>query len=167
MNALGVNLPGLIAQIVNFLLLLTVLYLLLYKPVVKMLDQRSKRIQESLDQADRLKTDSAKGEEQVKEQIDKAREEGRAIVAAATQVGDRVREDARLQAKTEADAIVARAGAEVRRERDDAIEELRRQFADLTVIAAERVINSSLDKDKHRRLIEEVLEQSRGIGRNN
>jgi len=111
-NALGVNLPGLIAQIVNFLLLLTVLYLLLYKPVVKMLDQRSKRIQESLDQADRLKTDSAKGEEQVKEQIDKAREEGRAIVAAATQVGDRVREDARQQAKVEADAIVARARAE-------------------------------------------------------
>lgn len=167
MNALGINLPGLIAQIVNFLLLLTVLYLLLYKPVVKMLDQRSKRIQESLDQADRLKADTAKAEDQVKQQIDKAREEARGIVTQATQVADRVREEGRQQAKVEADAIVARARAEVRRERDDAIEELRRQFADLTVLAAERVINSSLDKDRHRRLIEEVLEQSRTMGRNN
>ena len=166
MEALGVNLPGLIAQIVNFSLLLLILYMVLYKPIIRMLDQRSQRIQESLEQADRLREETSAGEAQVKEQIDEARQEGRNIVAQATQVADRVREEAREQARTEADNIVARARTELQRERDEAIEELRRQFADLTVTAAERVINTSLDRDQHRRLIEEVLDQSRNIGQN-
>jgi F-type H+-transporting ATPase subunit b len=163
---LGVNLPGLIAQIVNFSLLLLVLYLLLYKPVVRMLDQRSKRIEDSLEQADRLKEETSLAEEQVKEQIEEARQEGRNIVAQAAQVAERVREDSRTQARQDAETIVTRARADVQRERDEAIEELRRQFADLTIIAAERVINTSLDRDQHRRLIEEVLDQSRHMGSN-
>ncbi len=166
MKELGVNLPGLIAQIVNFSLLLLVLYLLLYKPVVRMLDQRSKRIEDSLEQADRLKEETSLAEEQVKEQIEEARQEGRNIVAQAAQVAERVREDSRTQARQDAETIVTRARADVQRERDEAIEELRRQFADLTIIAAERVINTSLDRDQHRRLIEEVLDQSRHMGSN-
>ena len=166
MKELGVNLPGLIAQIVNFSLLLLVLYLLLYKPVVRMLDQRSKRIEDSLEQADRLKEETSLAEEQVKEQIEEARQEGRNIVAQAAQVAERVREDSRTQARQDAEMIVTRARADVQRERDEAIEELRRQFADLTIIAAERVINTSLDRDQHRRLIEEVLDQSRHMGSN-
>ncbi len=163
---LGINLPGLIAQIINFGLLLGILYLVLYKPVLRMLDQRSQRIKESLEQAERLEHESARAEERVKEQIDAARQEGRTIVAQATEVADRVREEARGQARTEAEAIIERARAEVRRESDEASEELRRQFADLTVAAAERVIRSSLDVEQHRRLIDEVLQESGNIGRN-
>ncbi len=166
MDALGVNLPGLIAQIINFSLLLGLLYMLLYKPVVRMLDQRAQRIKESLDQAERLKAETARSEEAVKRQIDEARQEGRNIVAQATQVAERLREEAREQARKDAEAIITRARAEVQRERDQAIEQLRSQFADLTVLAAERVINVSLDKQQHRRLIEEVLQQSPNIGNN-
>ena len=166
MDALGVNLPGLIAQIINFSLLLGLLYFVLYKPVVRVLDKRSERIKESLDQAERLKEETTRSEEVVKQQIDEARQEGRNIVAQATQVAERVREEAREQARGEAEAIIVKARAEVLRERDEAIEEVRGQFADLTILAAERVINTSLDREQHRRLIEEVLEQSPNIGRN-
>jgi F-type H+-transporting ATPase subunit b len=165
-SALGINLAGLLAQIINFTVLVTLLYLLLYKPVVRMLDQRSQRIKESLAQADRLKEDTARAEEEVKKQIEAARQEGRALVAQAQQVADRLREEAREQAKVESDAIVARAKAEVQRERDEAVEVLRRQFADLTMVAAERVVKASLDKDRHRRLIDEVLAESPQFRRN-
>jgi len=47
MEAIGVNLPGLITQIVSFVILFAALYALLYKPVLRMLDQRSSRIKES------------------------------------------------------------------------------------------------------------------------
>jgi F-type H+-transporting ATPase subunit b len=166
LDALGINIPGLIAQIINFTLLLTILYLVLYRPVTRMLDQRTKRIQESLEQAERLKQETAKAEDEVKKQIDQARLEGRNLVQQAQQVADRLRADAQTQAKAEADAIIARAQEAVRRERDEAIEVLRRQFADLTVVAAERVIKASVNKDQHRRLIEEVLEQSSQFKRN-
>ena len=163
---LGINLPGLIAQIINFGLLLGILYVVLYKPVLRMLDQRSQRIKDSLEQAEQLQQESAQAEEQVKQQIDDARREGRNIVAQATEVADRVREEARTQARTEAEAIIERGRAEVQRERDEAMEELRRQFADLTVSAAERVIRTSLDVERHRQLIDEVLQESGNIGRN-
>ena len=166
MEALGVNLPGLIAQIVNFSLLLGILYMVLYKPVTRMLDQRSERIKDSLEQADRLRAETTRGEERVKEQLDEARQEGRNIVAQATQVAERVREEAREQARTDAEAIITRAQTEIQRQGNEAIEELRRQFADLTIIAAERVINTALDKEQHRRLIEEVLQQSGNVSRN-
>ncbi|MCH7552422.1 MAG: F0F1 ATP synthase subunit B [Chloroflexi bacterium] len=166
MDALGINLPGLIAQIINFTLLLGILYLVLYKPILRMLDQRSQRIQESLDTADRVQQESVQADEEVKKQINAAREEGRNIVGQATQVAERVREDARTQARTEAEAILQRAQAEIQRERDQAIEELRLQFAELTIAAAERVINASLDSNDHRRLIEEVLQESGNLGRN-
>ncbi len=166
MSALGLNLPGLIAQIINFALLITILYILLYKPVVRMLDQRSKAIQDSLSAADKVKEEAAKGEEEVKKRIDQAALEGRNMVAQATQVADRLREEARNQARQDAEAILVRARAEIERERDDAIEELRRQFADLTITAAERVIKTSLNKDQHQRLIQEVLEQSPQLRKN-
>jgi len=158
-DALGINLPGLVAQIINFTILLTVLYLLLYKPVIRMLDQRSDRIRDSLDQADRLKAESADAAEAVKNQIEDARQEGRNIVAQATQVAERVREEAREQARRDAEQIATRAQADIQRERDDALERLRAQFSDLAILAAERVINSSLDAAQHRRLIDEVLQE--------
>lgn len=163
---MGINLPGLIAQIINFSLLITALYFVLYKPVLKMLDQRSLKIKESLEQADRLKADTAKAEEGIKAQIEQARQEGRNIVAQATQVADRMREEARGQAKAEADAILVRARAEIAAEREAALEELRRQFADLTIAAAGKVVNASLDKNQHKRLIDEVLAQGGNLGKN-
>ena len=160
MDALGINLPGLIVQLVNFALLLLVLRLVLYKPILKMLDQRRERIAESLQAADSMKQQAAAAETQVQEELAKARAEGQALIAAAQQNASRIQEDARTQAKTEADALVARARQEIELERDNAIARLRSEFADLAVSAAEKVINQSLDRSAHQRLIEETLSQS-------
>ena len=59
MEALGINVPGLVTQIVGFLILFGILYLLLYKPILRMLDQRSVRIRESLEAAQRAQEGAA------------------------------------------------------------------------------------------------------------
>ena len=56
--------------------------------------------------------------------------------------------------------MIARAHSEIQRERDEAVEKVRREFASLAIVAAEKVINTSLDKEQHRKLIEDVLEES-------
>ena len=71
-----------------------------------------------------------------------------------------MKEEAREAARGEAEIILERARAEIQSERDAAIQELRSQFADLTILAAERVINKSLDKDAHRDLIQQTLEEA-------
>jgi F-type H+-transporting ATPase subunit b len=102
----------------------------------------------------------AKTEGQVKEELGAARAERQNILAQAEQVGQQVKEEAREQAKQDAEVMVAKARSEIERERDEAIAELKREFADLAILAAEKVINETLDKEKHRKLIDEVLEQA-------
>lgn len=162
MGDIGINVPGLVAQLVCFFLLFGLLTVVLYKPVRRMLDERAARIKESMDQAEQIKEQMARTEEQVKEQLGAARREGQDILAQAAQMGERLKEEARGEARQEAEVIVARARTEIERERDEAIEEVKRQFVDLAITAAEKVVNETLDRKKHRRLIEEVLEQAPG-----
>jgi F-type H+-transporting ATPase subunit b len=160
MEDIGISLSGLIAQLVNFFILFGLLFLLLYKPVMRMLRERSEKIKDSMEQAEQIKEKMAQTEQQVREQVEAARRDGQSIMAQAGQIGEQLKEAARQEARQEAEVIVARARVEIDRERDAAIDELRRQFTDLAIMAAEKVINETLDKERHRRLIDEVLEQA-------
>ena len=161
MDKLGFNIPVLIAQLVNFTVLLVILRAFAYKPILGMLDRRSQRIRESLEAADQMKQQTARAEQDVKEQLDKARQEGQALIGQAQQIATRIQAEARQQAQQEAEALLARARSEIALERDGAIAELRKEFADLTISAAEKVIGQSLDRRAHQRLIQEVLTESR------
>jgi F-type H+-transporting ATPase subunit b len=157
---LGINWAVFITQVVTFIILLVILRVFAYKPVMRMLDERSKRIRESMDQAEALKEQSARAEEQVKKQLEEASREGQERLARAVKAGEDVRQKAQEDARKDADILLSRARAEIQRERDDAIAGVRREFADLTVLAAGKVIEKSLDKEEHRELIDKVLEES-------
>ncbi len=66
-------------------------------------------------------------------------------------------------ARQEAEILITRARAEIQREHDEAISALRKEFAGLTILAAEKVIDHSLDKRTHRQLIDQVFEESSGL----
>ena len=157
---LGLDLATFIGQLVSFLILLGLLVYFGYKPIRKMLDERENRIRESMEQAEATKQEYECAKVAVQEQISKARQEGQTVISQATQIGDRLKEEAKEEARKEAQTIVARTRVELERERDKAIDDLRREFADTAILAAEKVINETLDKEKHRKLIEEALEES-------
>ena len=157
---LGLDLATFIGQLVSFLLLLGLLVYFGYKPIWKMLDERENRIRESMEQAEATKQEYERAKVAVQEQVSKARQEGQAVISQATQIGDRLKEEAKKEARKEAQAIVDRTRVELERERDKAIDDLRREFVDTAILAAEKVINEALDKEKHRKLIEEALEES-------
>jgi F-type H+-transporting ATPase subunit b len=157
---LGVNLPVLVAQLINFTALLILLRLFVYKPVLKMLDERRERIREGLNAAERGREAAVEANREAQAQIDAARREGQAIIAQAQQVAQRMQEEGIERARIEQEAILARARAEIELERDSAIAELRKEFADLTIAAAEKVIGQSLDRAAHQRLIEQALSES-------
>jgi F-type H+-transporting ATPase subunit b len=166
---LGINLPVLIFQLVNFTFLLIVLKLFVYKPILKMLDERRERIREGLSAADRGKEQAIEAERQAAEQMEAARREGQTIIQNAQQISQRLQEEGRQQAQLQAEALLERARSEIQLERDNAITELRKEFADLTISAAEKVIGQSLDRAAHQRLIEQALSDSsfRETGRQN
>jgi F-type H+-transporting ATPase subunit b len=157
---LGINVPTLLAQIVNVVILLVVLYFVAYKPVMRMLDDRSKRVKDSMEQADAAKEQAARTEEEVKQRLAKAEQEGQKRIEESMKTGEEVREKARQSARQETEALVTRARGEIQRERDEAINELRKEVADLTILAAEKVIDRSLDKKAHRELIDRAIKES-------
>ncbi|HEY4669852.1 MAG TPA: F0F1 ATP synthase subunit B [Tepidiformaceae bacterium] len=159
-EALGLNLPQLIAQIVNFFILLFILRLVLYKPVLRMLDERRQRIAEGLNAAEIARAEAAQSQANMQAQLEEARKESQGVIANAQEIANRIQADAREQAARDRDAALERARTEIQLERDRAIAELRGEFADITVLAAERVIGQSLDKQAHQRIIDETLAES-------
>jgi len=157
---LGISLPTLLAQIVNFAVLFGLLYLVAYKPIMRMLDERSRKVQESMEQTEYIKEQAEHAEEETKKRIEAGSKEGQEVIARAVRTGEEVRQQAQQEAREEGESLITRARVEIQRERDDAIDELRKEFADLTILAAEKVIDRSLDKEAHRQLIDKTLEES-------
>ena len=128
---LGIDLPSLVVQVVNFSLLLVLLYLFAYKPILCMMDKRSQRIKESMEQAESIKEQSARAGEEIKERLEAARREGQALLAQAGQMGDRLKEEARREARREAEALV----------------HVVRCFEDESIIHVEKDLNPERDID--------------------
>ena len=160
MGDLGMNWHGVLGQFISFGVLIAILIIIGYKPITKMLDERSRRIKGSMDQAEFIKQETAKTEQMVQEQLTEARKQGQDLVVQAEQIGERLKEEARQQAKKDAETIFARARSEIKAENEEAIAQLRKEFVDVAIQAAEKVINRALDKEAHRQLIEETLRES-------
>ena len=163
MDALGINLPGLITQIVSFIILFVILSKLLYKPLVGMLDQRAEKIKEGLEASERARDDASKAEEAITQQLDEARLEGQKLISQARETAEKFRKDEMEVATSDIENMKLKAEKDIQRERDAAIEDLRKEFADLVITAAEKVVTNSLDEKEHRKLIEKVLEESSSL----
>src|SRR5512137_1898166 len=116
---LGFSVPLLVAQVVNFGLLLLLLRLFAYKPIMRMLDERARRIKESLEQAETIKQQSALAEKEMASRLEEAGLEGRRLVEQAMTSGEVVRQKALAEARQEADKLLARARGEINQERDE------------------------------------------------
>lgn len=165
MDALGINLPGLVTQLVSFLILFAVLWMVLYKPISKAMGDRSKKIQDSLEAADKAQEEANSSREAMEKQISDSRVEGQKMIANAKDIADRFKEEELVKAREEIKAEKKRAEADIQRERDAAIEGLRREFASIVVDAAEKIVEKSLDQSKHKALIDKVLEESSTLGK--
>jgi len=160
LEALGINLGYLISQIVNFALLAVLLYFAAYKPILRMLDERSARIKQGLEDAENASRRAAEMEQEFELRLAEARKEGQAIVAQATQMSEKARQEILGMAREEARAQVEKAKEEISRERELAMAELRQQVADLSLSISEKVIGESLDQQRQRELIAQFLEQA-------
>ena len=165
LETLGIHFPSLAIYLVNFLLVLLLLYLFAYKPILRLMDQRADRIRESLEAADTARQEAASSQEAIQEQITEARREGQRIMDQAREASERFRTEEMDKARQEAEAFVERAKDDIARERDTALQEVRASFGDLAITAAERVIRSSLDRQAHEQLINQVLEEGESLRR--
>ena len=165
LETLGIHFPSLLIYLINFLLVLGILYAFAYKPILRLMDQRADRIRESLEASELAREEAASSQEAIQAEIVEARREGQRLMDQARETVERYRGEEMDRARQESEAFVERAKADIQRERDTAIEEVRINFGDLAITAAERVIRSSLDRQAHEELITQVLEEGESLGR--
>ncbi|MBI2954576.1 MAG: F0F1 ATP synthase subunit B [Chloroflexi bacterium] len=166
MDALGINGTGLLAQLINFALLLIILRAVAYKPIMNMLDQRAAKIRESVENAERIKQQLASAQQEYAAQIEQSRKESQAIIAQANQIADRIHQEAQESARREAEDFLAKAQGQIEREKRQAMAELRREVGDLAILAASKIVARSLDDEAQYRLIEETLRDSEKFSNN-
>lgn len=157
LNSLGVNFTALIWHTINFLLLLLILGKFVFPKITKTLDERSNRIRESIAQAETLKEETARLNEEARQAQSKAWQDAQQALSEAQRNAEQVIAEARDTARQEAEALIARARTEIQAERDRAFQELRQEVADLAVSAASHVVARSLDDASHRQLVEQFL----------
>jgi F-type H+-transporting ATPase subunit b len=160
MDKLGVNLPWLIAQLLNFILVLVLLRMLVYKPVLAMLENRRQKIQESLDYAEKVKADAALQQQDFDRRLDEARREAQSTAATAQQAAEKERQRIIAEAQDDAEKIRVAARGELDYERKQMVSELRQQVIELSMIGAQRVIGGNLDERKSRQLVENFLNEA-------
>jgi F-type H+-transporting ATPase subunit b len=144
-------------QMLNFLILLAILYRLLYRPLLAKMEERTAAIKKSLDEAHTVRAEAARLQEENAERLRAAYAEAQSIRAAALkEAADEQRklvEAARREAQQLVAAAKAQTDADIRRAR----EELRREVSDLAIAVAEKLVRRSLRDEDHRRIVDETI----------
>src|SRR5206468_12488853 len=148
------NNAGLIIwTLVVFGILLFVLWRWGFPVLVKSVEERERRIQKQLEDAEQANAEAQRLLEEHKKQIAAARNEAQDILAKAKAVSQKERETLLAKAREEYDALLSRARKDIDAEKEKAILALRREAVELSIAAASRVIEANLDTEANRRLV--------------
>jgi F-type H+-transporting ATPase subunit b len=160
MNPLVQPDPGLfIWTIVTFLGLLWALKKLAWGPLLEALETRQGAIRQSLDDAQQAKVELERLNAESAQIIQRARVDAEAIVTQSRIDGERLREEIRTKARSEAEHIVKNAERQIQLETSRALEQIRREAVDLSVMIASKIIQRNLSKSDNEKLIDEALKQ--------
>ncbi len=136
-----------------FLTLLAILWRFAWGPILGAVQAREDGIQDTLDQAANERGEAAKLLAEHREQMADARRQAQQMIAEGKEAGERVRQDIEEKARTEGDAMIERARESIEREKDAALDELRKESVDLALAAAAKLVQESLDEKKDRDLV--------------
>jgi len=150
--------PGVsIWTLVVFGLLVFILAKTAWPAILRAVEEREQRIQAQLDAAEKANAEAQRTLAVYQQQIAASREDAQAIVAAARQAGQRLREEAIAKGRAEQEELLVRARREIGLERDKALAELRHEAVELSIAAASRVIGRNVDSEADRKLVRDYL----------
>ncbi len=153
----GLNGTIFAAQLVNFLIVLVVLWIFVYKPITRMLEERSEKIEKSVKQADEIEERLKKIETEKQSVILEAKKEAQAIAEKA-QVDSEKRSNETIEAaKREVERVIAKGKQQLGAEKTEMLREMRKDIVDIAMKAAARIVQDAVDEKKSKSLAEEVV----------
>lgn len=147
----------LIAQIINFLILVAILTKVAYKPLMKALADRQAKIADSLETAEQEKQAAEKLRQEYLAQLAEARTQAQAIVEKAAKLAEQTKEQMLKEAREESARLLKATQEEIARERDLAIAELKGEVVTLAVAAAAKIVAQNMDDAANARIVEDFI----------
>jgi len=152
--------PGLIVwTIVTFVLLLMVLGKYAWKPLLQALQEREERIHSAVGEAEKARAEAAELLKQNERNMARAEEEYQKVIREGKALAEKMKEEIVTKARQQAQREVQLAKEEIQRDVDAAKQQLRTEVADLAIKAAEKILDESLDRQKHKKLVDDFLNQ--------
>jgi F-type H+-transporting ATPase subunit b len=151
------NVGLMIWTLLAFGITLWILWKLAFPRIGEALDRRQKAIEESIDTAERTKVEADELLQEYRERLKEAREQADEIVARARKAGDNLESESKADALRQREELMDQTRRDIQAETNRAIQEIRNEVADLTVLATEKVTRKTLTDDDQRRLVDEAL----------
>ena len=153
------NVGLMIWTLIAFAITLIILRKLAFPRIAEALDRRRRAIEESIEAAERTRAEADQILNEYRERLSEAREQAEDIVSRARRAADRLDDEAKADAAKTREELMERTRREIESETRRAIDQIRKEVADLTVLATEKVARKTLTGDDHKRLIEEALDE--------
>jgi F-type H+-transporting ATPase subunit b len=157
-NPFDINTAVIFWTLIVFGLLLALLWRFAWPSILKSVEERERKIQHQLDEAEKSRAESARLLEEHKKLLASGKSEAQEIITKAKQVGDKEREALLAKARHEQEELLARARKEIGEEKQKALLALRKEAVDLALAAAAKLVEQTLDSEANRRLVTEYLE---------
>ena len=153
MEKLGIQPVQLLAQVFNFLVLLFILKKFLYKPILKILDERQKKVREGLEYAEKMKGESEQSERKRADVLLRAKNEAKEIVAAARKEAKKMTDGIVVEAEKEARSIIEKARNDAVKEYEARLKELEKEAVSIASRMVERLLKDSLSAKEQKDII--------------
>jgi len=154
---LGVDWKLLIAQIINFVILLFILRHFAYKPILRVLEDRREKIDKGLKDAEEATKKLLEAEKKEKAVLDEARYQAEQIISKSEETAKKNKEDIMASADEKAKKIMATAEKKIEEEKDKMIMEAKKELAKLVISATEKIIDEKVDVEKDKELINKAV----------
>lgn len=156
---LDINIWNFIWSAVNLILLFILLKIFLFKPIGKIMDERTRAIQDDIDAAKKSKEEAEALKQEYAENISQAKEKAQEIIMKAHEDAESEKNAIIRKSQEEADQLITDAGVTIENERKRVLAQAQTQIADLAIEAASKIIGENLDDDKNRRLVDKFLSE--------
>ncbi len=154
---LDVNIWNFIWSAVNIIILFILLKIFLFKPINKIMNERTRSIQDDIDSAEKSRKEAEELKKQYTDDLSNAKEEAQKIIMKAHDDAEAEKAAILKKSQEEASQIISDAGKTIENERRRILQQAQSQIADLAIEAASKIIGENVDDEKNRRLVDEFL----------
>ncbi|MBT5338411.1 F0F1 ATP synthase subunit B [Candidatus Falkowbacteria bacterium] len=147
----------LIAQSVNFVIVIVVLGVFALKPLVKLMKEREEKIKKGITDAEKIEGKMLEIEEEREVEVKKGRKEAQGIISKSEKQGEEVRAEKVTKAQKEVEKIITDARSQIGAERTLMLKDVKDELGGLIALALDKIASGSIDEKKHKKLIEQTI----------